>query len=237
MYPVMLDGTALDALIVGGGDVAARKAEALIASGARVHLIGSRIGARCRVLAGHPRVTVEARALDRGDIAREIAAAMLVVAATDDPELNAAIAAEAKRLRRLVNVVDAPGAGNCITPATHRAGGLTIAVSAGGVPSAAVRIRDAIAERFDDRYAAALASLAQLRERLLGRDDRDDRDDRGDRDDRDDRDGGEGGERGAVHPAGNGRVAWKDAARTLVADDFCESVERSTFAERVAQWR
>ena len=43
--------------------------------------------------------------------------------------------------------------------ATHRAGALVVGVSAGGVPGAAARIRDAIAARFDARYAARSARL------------------------------------------------------------------------------
>jgi hypothetical protein len=46
-----------------------------------------------------------------------------------------------------------------------------VGVSAGGVPGAAARIRDAIAQRFDSRYAHALADLAELRRSLLGRGD------------------------------------------------------------------
>jgi siroheme synthase (precorrin-2 oxidase/ferrochelatase) len=53
--------------------------------------------------------------------------------------------------------------------ATHRAGALVVGVSAGGVPGAAARIRDAIAGRFDSRYARALADLAAIRRTLLDR--------------------------------------------------------------------
>jgi siroheme synthase (precorrin-2 oxidase/ferrochelatase) len=66
-----------------------------------------------------------------------------------------------------VNVADDPARGNCRTTATHRAGDLVIGITAGGVPSAAVRIRDSLAVRFDDRYANAVATLATLRRRLL----------------------------------------------------------------------
>jgi siroheme synthase (precorrin-2 oxidase/ferrochelatase) len=51
--------------------------------------------------------------------------------------------------------------------AVHRAGDVVIGVSAGGVPRAAARIRDAIAERFDGRYASAIAVLGATRDRLL----------------------------------------------------------------------
>jgi siroheme synthase (precorrin-2 oxidase/ferrochelatase) len=51
--------------------------------------------------------------------------------------------------------------------AAHRAGALAIGVSAGGVPAAASRIRDAIASRFDARYADAVEQLAACRRELL----------------------------------------------------------------------
>ena len=49
----------------------------------------------------------------------------------------------------------------------HRSGDVTIAVSSGGVPGAAARIRDAIAERFDGRYERAVSALRGLRSRLI----------------------------------------------------------------------
>jgi len=57
-------------------------------------------------------------------------------------------------------------------PAVHRAGALLIAVTSGGVPGASRSVRDALAARFDSRYAAALRDLARLRNRLLGNDER-----------------------------------------------------------------
>ena len=77
------------------------------------------------------------------------------------------MAAEARALRRLVNVADVPAEGNAMTVATHRAGELVIAVFAGGVPAVAARVRDAIGERFDARYATAVGALGVLRRRLL----------------------------------------------------------------------
>jgi siroheme synthase (precorrin-2 oxidase/ferrochelatase) len=56
--------------------------------------------------------------------------------------------------------------------ALHRSGDVTIAVSAGGVPGAAARIRDAIAERFDARYERAVSALRGLRSRLMAADDK-----------------------------------------------------------------
>src|SRR5206468_8703207 len=108
---------------------------------------------------------------ERREEARDVGDAVLVIAATNDRATNAAVANDARRLHRLVNVADAPETGTCATMATHRAGPLVVGVSAGGVPGAAARIRDAIAVRFDTRYAAALELLGALRRSHLARGD------------------------------------------------------------------
>ena len=170
-YPLVLEGSALSALVVGGGRVAVRKITALLESGARVHVLAPRIDAALDAMQSRGeslRITREPYEIERlGD-------AMLVVAATDDPQLNARIASDARSRGRLVNVVDSPELGNCITPAVHRTGDLVVAVSAGGVPNAAARIRDSVGRMFDERYSDAVRELANLRRALLdaGRRDR-----------------------------------------------------------------
>ncbi len=169
-FPLMVHGEALDAVVAGGGRVAERKTRALLDAGARVRAIAPAFGAGMRALAADARtLTLVERRWTTGDVG----AALLVVAATDDGPVNARVAEEARAARRLCNVADDPAAGNCDTPATHRAGELVIAVGAGGVPAAAARIRDAIAARFDGRYAEALRTLGTLRRRALDRGDRD----------------------------------------------------------------
>jgi siroheme synthase-like protein len=166
-YPILLDGERVSALVVGGGAVAHRKALGLLDSGATVRLVAVRIGAAVRVAARrYPRLTL----VERGYVPADIGAATLVVAATDSRAVNARIAADAAAAGRLVNVADAPAEGDYATLAVHRAGSLVIGVSAGGVPVAARRIRDALAERFDERYGAALATLAALRSALRAQD-------------------------------------------------------------------
>ena len=93
--------------------------------------------------------------------------------ATNDPEANALIGAQARALGRLVNVVSAPDQGNCITPAVHRSGDITVAVTTGRVPSAAARIRDRLGRMLDTRYATAVRELTELRANLLNRGERD----------------------------------------------------------------
>jgi len=163
--PILVEGAALAVLVVGGGPVAVRKAAVFAAAGASVRIIALEPSAAMRDLARATGLALLERAYERGDIGD----AALVIAATSDRTTNALVAADARASARLVNVADAPDEGSFATMATHRAGALVVGVSAGGVPGAAARVRDAIARRFDERYAGALTSLATLRRSLLDR--------------------------------------------------------------------
>lgn len=166
-YPLMLDGASLRALVVGGGSVAARKTRALLAAGASVRLVAPAIDPALED-AVRPELSIVRRAY----VADDIGDALLVIAATSSREVNAQVGRDARVRGRLVNVVDAPEEGNCSSPATHRAGDVVIAVSAGRVPTIAARIRDCIAARYAEPYAAAAAELGALRSRFLGSGDR-----------------------------------------------------------------
>jgi len=169
-YPIVLEGTAISALVVGGGRVAERKARALVEAGAQVHVVAPSVSDHIQSIAA----TCDRLRITRERYAREhIDGATLVIAATDDPAVNALVRADARAAGRLVNVVDAPDTGDFISPAVHRCGDIVVAVSAGGVPQAAARIRDSIARTIDARYAGAIGDLAELRRALIARGDRD----------------------------------------------------------------
>lgn len=163
--PILVEGAALSVLVVGGGAVAVRKAAAFAAAGAVVRVVAREPSSAMRELAGAGGVSLSERAYARDDIGD----ATLVIAATNDRATNAEVAGDARASSRLVNVADAPETGSFATMATHRAGALVVGVSAGGVPGAAARVRDAISDRFDARYATALAALASLRHSFLER--------------------------------------------------------------------
>ena len=162
-FPISLHGERITAVIVGGGAVATRKAQALIDAGARVTIVAPDVSAEIADAERSRRVTVVREQYDRG----RIKGATLVVAATDSREVNAQVAIDAQANGQLVNITDHPDDGNFHTMALHRVGDVTIAVSAGGVPGAAARIRDAIADRFDRRYEQAVSVLRGLRARSL----------------------------------------------------------------------
>lgn len=165
--PLLVEGAELPVLVVGGGTVAVRKATSLAAAGARVRVVAVSVSGGMRALADAGHVALAERRYEAGDVGD----AVLVVAATDDRATNATVAADARRAHRLVNVADVPETGSFATMATHRAGALVVGVSAGGVPGAAARIRDAIAARFDGRYAEALDLLGTVRRERLARGD------------------------------------------------------------------
>jgi uroporphyrin-III C-methyltransferase / precorrin-2 dehydrogenase / sirohydrochlorin ferrochelatase len=136
-YPLMLDLTGRRIVVVGGGQVALRRATALLAAGALVHVIAPRVEP---ALAGLP-VTIDRRPYRDGDLA----GAWLVHAATDDPAVNTTIAAAAERLRIWCSRADDASRSRAWTPAVTRHGDVTVAVTAGGDPRRAQRLRAAIA--------------------------------------------------------------------------------------------
>jgi precorrin-2 dehydrogenase / sirohydrochlorin ferrochelatase len=163
-YAVLIEGRTITALVVGGGRVALRKVRTLIGTGAIVRVVAPTIIGELETLSERePRLTLDRHRFRHNDL-RD---ATLVIAATDDRRTNARVAQIAREQHRLVSVADLPTEGNFVGMATHRSGDVVIGVSAGGVPGAAARIRNAIAERFDTRYDRAIEALRTLRRRLL----------------------------------------------------------------------
>ena len=161
-FPIALHGERITAVVIGAGTVGTRKALALVDAGASVTVVAPLVTAELEEAERVRRVTVLREAYRVEHLER----ATLVIAATDSREVNAQIAVDANARGKLVNITDYPDEGNFHTMALHRSGDITIAVSSGGVPGAAARIRDAIAERFDARYERAVSALRGLRTRL-----------------------------------------------------------------------
>ena len=163
-YPVLLEGRAIRALVVGGGGVALRKVRDLIAAGGRVRVVAPSLVDELVALQRQAQHLTIVRRRFRDD---DIGDATLVIAATDDRSVNARVAKVAREQQRLVSVTDVPREGTFTGMAVHRSGDVVIGVSAGGVPRAAARIRDALAARFDERYAEAIAAVRAVRRRLI----------------------------------------------------------------------
>jgi len=166
-FPIALHGERVTAVVFGGGSVGTRKALALVEAGASVTVVAPVVSADLEEAERSRRVVVVRESYRKQYIER----ATLVIAATDSREVNAQIAVDANASNKLVNITDYPDEGNFHTMALHRSGDITIAVSSGGVPGAAARIRDAIAERFDARYQRAVSVLRGLRSASIARGD------------------------------------------------------------------
>jgi precorrin-2 dehydrogenase/sirohydrochlorin ferrochelatase len=152
------------ALVVGGGAVAARKIAALVEARADVTVVAPWICAAVRDLELGGHIRVERRRYAPGD-AR---AAFVVVAATDDDEVNGQVAEEARAGGALVNVVDRPALCTFTVPAVVRRGDLTLAVATGGrCPSLARAVRERLDRSYGSEWAEAAARLGDLRERLI----------------------------------------------------------------------
>jgi uroporphyrin-III C-methyltransferase/precorrin-2 dehydrogenase/sirohydrochlorin ferrochelatase len=162
-YPVLLDLAGRDCIVVGGGTIAEGKVAPLVAAGARVTVIAPLLGAALAAQHRAGRFTHVAREYRRGDLA----AAFLVIAATDDAEVNHAVHAEAVASGALINVVDDPPYCGFILPSVMRRGDLTVAVStAGHAPALAVRIRERLERELGDEYGRFLELAAPLRKAL-----------------------------------------------------------------------
>lgn len=163
-YPICLDITDRHCIIIGGGKVAARKAQGLLDHQARVTMISPELGKESAALHAENLLTWLDRPYREGDLN----GAFLVIAATDDPEVQERIHAEAEQHNILLNVADVPKWCNFILPATVRRGDLSLAISTGGKsPALAKRMRQRMEEQFGPEYEILLETLGALRPLVL----------------------------------------------------------------------
>jgi len=127
------------AVVVGGGGVASRRVPALLDAGAEILLVSPKVTASLEDLAAAGRIRWEARGYQPGDCA----GAWLVCACTDDPGVNAAVAAAAETQRTWYVRADDAAASAAWTPASGRADDVRVGVLSGD-PRHSAAIRDAV---------------------------------------------------------------------------------------------
>jgi len=165
-YPVFLNVAGERCVVVGGGEVAERKARTLLEQGASVVVISPAVVRGLSELAEEGRIEVSLSDYRHGDLHN----ALLVIAATDDPKVNAGVAREGKERGVLVNVVDDPELSNFIVPSLVRRGDITIAISTGGKsPALARKIRTELEQSFPPEYALLALLLSEVRNELKTR--------------------------------------------------------------------
>lgn len=163
-YPIFLQIEGMRVLVVGGGNVAQRKVETLLESGASIFIVSKELTPELK------------RLVDNGDVrflGEEMKDeffddAFIVIAATDDKDLNHKVSMSARRRDLLVNAVDQPEDCNFIVPSVVRRGDLLLSISTSGKsPALAKKIRELLEAQFGDEYGAFLNLMGGLRKEVL----------------------------------------------------------------------
>lgn len=155
--PIALDVHERACLVVGGGAVALRKVEWLRGAGARVEVIAKRACAELCELAAVFAVSLDERAFEDRDVEQQSYA--LVIAATDDRELNARVSSLAKARGIPVNVVDSPDLCTFIVPALVERAPITIGISTEGSSPVLARL---VRRRIESVLPTDLGALARF---------------------------------------------------------------------------
>ncbi|WP_423770820.1 siroheme synthase CysG [Pseudomonas sp. NLJ1] len=152
-------------LVVGGGEIALRKARLLADAGAALRVVAPDVDGQLAALAREGGGEV----LVRGYQAADLVGCRLVIAATDDPGLNAQVSADAQALSLPVNVVDAPALCTVIFPAIVDRSPLVVAVSSGGdAPVLARLIRAKLEAWIPSAYGELAGLAARFRDKVKG---------------------------------------------------------------------
>ena len=163
-YPIFLELGERRSVVIGGGSVAARKAQALLNAGTRLVVVAERIDNMMTVICqGKNAELIKSR------YAKDyIAGAVLVIAATNNIQLNKQIYKDCQELEILCNVVDVPELCDFYVPAVVKRGDLQIAIGTEGrCPAYAGHIRKKMEKIFTEKHGQFLTELAELRKRII----------------------------------------------------------------------
>jgi len=160
-YPIFVNLMGKQVLVVGGGQVAERKVKRLLESGASVVLVAPEVTHALQKLVQQGKIKHKLR--DFRD--EDMNGAWLVVAATDNKDVQTKVYNLANEKQIFCNVVDKPEYCTFIVPSEIRRGDLSIAISTGGKsPALAKSLRIKMEKEFDEGFEEYLDLLGQLRE-------------------------------------------------------------------------
>lgn len=165
-FPAFLDLDGKPCLVVGGGEVAARKIRLLLAAGADVTVVAPELGESAAALLGDGRIV----RLARGYAERDLDGKWLVVSATGNPDVDAGVFRDATARRIFCNAVDRQENCSYITPAIVDRSPVLVAVSsAGTAPVLARRIRAKLEATLPARLGELAALAGRYRRQVLER--------------------------------------------------------------------
>ena len=165
-YPLVVDLANRPCAVIGGGDVAERKVEGLLAAGAVVTVVSPALNDGLAALARGGRIGHVCRRYRRGDLAGK----MLAFVATGDRRVAAAVAGEGRERGVWVNAADDPAHCDFFLPSVLRRGPLLVAVATGGAsPALARAVRRQIEQLLTPEYAVLAETVAEIRRELRAR--------------------------------------------------------------------
>jgi siroheme synthase-like protein len=160
-YPIYIDIEDRHVIIIGGGNVCARKAETMMKYGARVTIVSPEFTDEIEQWAREGCLELRRKRYDHSDLQ----GAKLVIASTDDTQVNEAIAADCRARNIPVNVVDVTPLCEFIVPAIIESGAIQIAVSTGGKsPAVARTLKEDLQRMIGSEYAELNEVLGSLRD-------------------------------------------------------------------------
>jgi uroporphyrin-III C-methyltransferase/precorrin-2 dehydrogenase/sirohydrochlorin ferrochelatase len=164
-FPIFLRLRGSRVLVVGGGEVAARKIRLLLRAGPRIEVVAALLNAELEALADAGSIEHMAREFSP----ERVTGCRLVIAATDDRLLNRAVAAAADAAQVPVNAVDDAGHSSFITPSIVDRAPLLVAISTGGAaPVLARRLREKVEAWLPTGYGQLAGFLHRHRPRVAG---------------------------------------------------------------------
>lgn len=161
-YPVNLNLDNMEIIIVGGGNVALRKCMNFLDFGKSVTVLAPDFDSRFLELGNKVDLI--------NDVFREeyIDKFDIVVAATDDKEVNEEIACICRKKSKLINVVDSRDLSDFTVSSYVKRGDLLIGISTGGkIPALSAKIRRDLEEIYDESFAEYVDLLGELREKII----------------------------------------------------------------------
>jgi precorrin-2 dehydrogenase / sirohydrochlorin ferrochelatase len=163
-YPIFVELGGRRVVVVGGGAVAVRKAESLLEAGARLLVVAHKPSDAMTTLC-----TSHGADLVRDRYAKQyLGEAVLVIAATNDPQVNEQVYRDCQELEILCNVVDDPQHCDFFVPAVVTRGDLQIAIGTQGYsPAYAGHLRKKLETIFTEEHGRFLAELERIRREIV----------------------------------------------------------------------
>jgi uroporphyrin-III C-methyltransferase/precorrin-2 dehydrogenase/sirohydrochlorin ferrochelatase len=155
-FPVFLDGNKINAMVVGGGDVAARKIELLLKATTNITIMSATVSNGVQRLINENKLNWLAHNYKAGFLEPMT----LVIAATDDTSINEQVYQEADAVKILANVVDQPELCTYITPSIIDRAPMLIAISSSGSAPILVRMLREQIEKILPRGYGRLADFS-----------------------------------------------------------------------------